>query len=350
MMGEIPKSVRQIGRARGSRRIYIEDYVWTFSRQMARQAGEAEAAGVLLGKTVIKKGERYLFISGMVEIEDFMLRTSEEFSQEMWTSIYSGIKENFTNLEILGWFYTKAEIPLACTERMEQVHQQNFKGNDKLLFLYEDGEGEDAFFAMQSGKMERQPGYYIYYEKNPEMQEYMVTHKKHSRIDDHLEEKALGDMRGILEKKQQEKEEKQERGARGLMVGLAALAILCGWLALRNQDALTKVENQMTTLRQSLSEQTQKPSQTTVETLSANVATITPAAMTATPAAISPSPTPIKIVKEYDIYQVKKGDTLSSIAGKYYSDINLAEKIRRYNGLKKDSVILVGQKLKLPLN
>lgn len=315
MMGEIPKSVRQIGRARGSRRIYIEDYVWTFSRQMARQAGEAEAAGVLLGKTVIKKGERYLFISGMVEIEDFMLRTSEEFSQEMWTSIYSGIK-----------------------------------GNDKLLFLYEDGEGEDAFFAMQSGKMERQPGYYIYYEKNPEMQEYMVTHKKHSRIDDHLEEKALGDMRGILEKKQQEKEEKQERGARGLMVGLAALAILCGWLALRNQDALTKVENQMTTLRQSLSEQTQKPSQTTVETLSANVATITPAAMTATPAAISPSPTPIKIVKEYDIYQVKKGDTLSSIAGKYYSDINLAEKIRRYNGLKKDSVILVGQKLKLPLN
>ncbi len=315
MMGEIPKSVRQIGRARGSRRIYIEDYVWTFSRQMARQAGEAEAAGVLLGKTVIKKGERYLFISGMVEIEDFMLRTSEEFSQEMWTSIYSGIKEN-----------------------------------DKLLFLYEDGEGEDAFFAMQSGKMERQPGYYIYYEKNPEMQEYMVTHKKHSRIDDHLEEKALGDMRGILEKKQQEKEEKQERGARGLMVGLAALAILCGWLALRNQDALTKVENQMTTLRQSLSEQTQKPSQTTVETLSANVATITPAAMTATPAAISPSPTPIKIVKEYDIYQVKKGDTLSSIAGKYYSDINLAEKIRRYNGLKKDSVILVGQKLKLPLN
>ena len=168
---------------------------------------------------------------------------------------------------------------------------------------------------MQSGKMERQPGYYIYYEKNPEMQEYMVTHKKHSRIDDHLEEKALGDMRGILEKKQQEKEEKQERGARGLMVGLAALAILCGWLALRNQDALTKVENQ-----------------------------------TATPAAISPSPTPIKIVKEYDIYQVKKGDTLSSIAGKYYSDINLAEKIRRYNGLKKDSVILVGQKLKLPLN
>ena len=94
--------------------------------------------------------------------------------------------------------------------------------------------------------------------------------------------------------------------------------------------------------------------ETTVETLAGNVSTATPPAVTVSPAAVTTPPgavaTPIVIAKKYDVYVVKKGDTLSKIAGQYYSDVTKAEKIRKYNKLKKEEVILAGQKLKLPLN
>ena len=39
------------------------------------------------------------------------------------------------------------------------------------------------------------------------MQEYMISHKKPSKIDERLNERAVGSMREILEHKQEEKEE-----------------------------------------------------------------------------------------------------------------------------------------------
>lgn len=354
---EIPKSVRQIGQIKGNRRVYIEDYVWTFARQIAKQAGEKEVAGVLLGKISARKGEKYFFVSGMVEIKDFRYRENDTFTEEMWTGLYTDIKEHFTDLEIVGWFYTKAEMPPVCTEQIRGIHGKNFAGNDKLLYLYEVGEDEDSVYLSLAGTLEKQSGYYIYYEKNPEMQDYMISHKKPSKIDEQLNERALGNMRGILEHKQEEKEIKQERRSYGLAAALVLLAILCGYMALKNQNTLAKVEGQMAALKETmgLAETKEGDGQkTTVETLAGNVATITPPAVTVTPAAVEAPPeavsSPVVIAKKYDIYIVKEGDTLSKIAGQYYSDVTKAEKIRKYNKLKKEEVILVGQKLKLPLN
>ncbi len=43
-----------------------------------------------------------------------------------------------------------------------------------MLMLMEPAEKEEAFFFFENGLMVRQRGYYIYYEKNPLMQEYMI--------------------------------------------------------------------------------------------------------------------------------------------------------------------------------
>ena len=356
---EIPKSVRQIGPVNGNRRIYIEDYVWTFGRQIAKQAGEKEVAGVLLGKISARKGEKYFFVSGMVEIKDFRYREEGKFTEEMWAALYTEIKEHFTDLEILGWFYAKAEMPPVCTEQLRGIHGKNFAGNDKLLYLYEAGEDEDALYLSSAGTLEKQGGYYIYYEKNPEMQEYMISHKKPSKIDERLNERAVGSMREILEHKQEEKEEKQERRSYGLAAALVLLLFLCGYMALKNQNTLAKVEGQMLALKETMGltegdDKEKGKQETTVETLAGNVMAATPPAVTVSPAAVTTPPeavaTPIVIAKKYDVYVVKKGDTLSKIAGQYYSDVTKAEKIRKYNKMKKEEVILVGQKLKLPLN
>lgn len=51
---------------------------------------------------------------------------------------------------------------------------------------------------------------------------------------------------------------------------------------------------------------------------------------------------------EYDVYIVKDGDTLSSISFKYYGDPNKYDVIIKYNKMKNENSLYVGQELKIP--
>ena len=41
----------------------------------------------------------------------------------------------------------------------------HFAGNQKILFVMEPVEKEEAFFVYDNGRLKRQSGFYIYYEK-----------------------------------------------------------------------------------------------------------------------------------------------------------------------------------------
>lgn len=56
---------------------------------------------------------------------------------------------------------------------IKRVHLDNFAGNDKVCFLSDRTEKEDGFYAYEQGNLEKQPGYYIYYEKNEKMKKYV---------------------------------------------------------------------------------------------------------------------------------------------------------------------------------
>ena len=108
-----PKSVRQIGEIPGRGRIYMEDYACTyieqyaaFVKRLAEQSQGMEKAAVLLGTSLICDGEKIYQISGVVEIHNFAGRSGPKFTDEDWDYIYSEMKENFTDLEIVGWFYS----------------------------------------------------------------------------------------------------------------------------------------------------------------------------------------------------------------------------------------------------
>ena len=49
---------------------------------------------------------------------------------------------------------------------IKKIHLDNFAGNDKVCFLSDRTENEDGFFVYENGNLNRQSGYYIYYEKN----------------------------------------------------------------------------------------------------------------------------------------------------------------------------------------
>lgn len=380
MAFELPKSLRQIGQITGSRRVYMEDYVWTYSRQLAKCSKGEERAGVLLGNIYHRKSEKYFLISGMVEIPGFSACESEEFSEELWQKIFSSIKESFTGLQILGWFYTKSDEEAVCSQKLRGIHGKNFPGNDKLMYLYDPEEDEEGLFVNMAGTLEQMTGYYIYYEKNPEMQDYMVKHKPAGigRVDSILGQQAQG-LLSVLPKKDSSKKEDLEEhehhsGNRYSVAVLLALVLGLGYMAVKFPSSVNEIGDKVVSTFSSRDEDIAvSGSETVVETLAGQVEPVNvqavsgddveivpqaeetsenPEATPATKAAITATPevTPIVIGKNYEDYVVKEGDTLLQIAGAYYNDSSKAEDIRQYNHLGKEQAIIVGQKLKLPLN
>ena len=102
---KMPKNIRQVGKINTFRKVYVEDYVMTFIRQLAGENYSTCSVAVLLGQ-YIKNDEpgRCIFISGAVEVEDIDIANNMPFTNDHWTAIYENIKKYFVDTEILGWF------------------------------------------------------------------------------------------------------------------------------------------------------------------------------------------------------------------------------------------------------
>lgn len=295
-----PKSVRQIGDIPGKGRIYMEDYVIRFARQLASQGRGEERAAVLLGNYYMYNGDKIYQISGIVEISNFAGRSGPELSGQVWDRIYSEIKENFTDLEIVGWFYSCRGFSLEQASKLLQIHKANFQHRDKVLYIYEETGKEDSFFLYRSGQFERQKGYYIYYEKNPEMLRYMEKENdRHVHIVEQEDDRVVRNIRGIMEEKEKfrsYKKKKENRMSYGIAGMVALIAVLIGMVTLRNQTSLDQVKKQLNTL-QTMNQGGQPGNQdrTVIETERANLTSqpsetpVLSATPSVSPAAVSPT-------------------------------------------------------------
>ena len=79
---------------------------------------------------------------------------------------YEDSKKYFPEQEIVGWFAGFPGFNMEITEEIRKTHLDHFAGNDKVLFLMEPGEMEEAFYVYENNQLVRVPGHFIYYEKN----------------------------------------------------------------------------------------------------------------------------------------------------------------------------------------
>ena len=210
----LPKNIRQIGLIREDYKIYMEDYVYTFLVRLARaeEAGKTKTrVAVLTGETKWQGGTTYLFIKGAVMAEGMEAALDHiDFSTEIWQKIHEEQKKYFEAQEIVGWFYSQPQLSIEISEVLTKVHLKHF-GGEKVLMLLEPQEREDAFFRYENNTMTRLGGYYLYYEKNPYMQSYMLDKNKvlQPDIGEQYEDKAVKDFRKIITDKNGEKKERE---------------------------------------------------------------------------------------------------------------------------------------------
>jgi LysM repeat protein len=213
--------LRQVGNPPSARRIYIEDYVVTYLNYIARPGNTSVRGAVLVGEKKTTDQGDAIFISGAVDAQNIEFDMNEcSFTEEIWSGIYEDIKDNFPELSVVGWFLSRMGFSTAINERIEKLHMDNFPGSDKVLYVTDSLESEDAFYMYDKGNLVKQKGYYIYYAKNEAMQNYIIG----KRGDEETEEK--NDVRrkdSELLKSYREKNRKlQEEKENNIGIGYAA--------------------------------------------------------------------------------------------------------------------------------
>lgn len=399
----MPRNVRQIGLANGDYRIYIEDYVYTFLCSLAedeKPEGQGSVA-VLTGEIQWTADMTCIFIKGAIAADGMEAAAEHiDFSEKLWQKLQEDKDQYFPEQEIVGWFFAQPQIAIEITELFVKVHLRHF-GGEKILMLMDPGEREDAFFRYDGGMMAKLSGYYIYYEKNSQMQTYMIerSQKEGGEASEEVEDRAVRNFRKIIDSKNPEErgEEKTSVFSYAATVCLALAVLVAGVGFYRNQQEKTEVPEDYRAASASVVQitpavtepvrsvsvspkavQTQKPVQTqkTVQTQEAVRGTPVPTETTQKREKISITPEPRRSKKQSvseatqkkdnkteekkteetsvaagnpgETYVIRPGDTLYQISLNRYGTVAAMEQICALNGISANEIIYPGQVIVLP--
>lgn len=224
---QLPKNIRQIGNVQGSVRIYMEDYVYTYLHGSGR-ASWTYRGSIFVGTRCQENGQKYLFVSGLVHIpEDCFHEGVPTFSDLMWGSVYQEIKCFYDQVEILGWGMDVAGASAKLTGNLEQIHRRAFPGQEKFAFLMDSLEKEEAFYIYEKNMLRRRDGYYVYYEKNPQMQEYMMQGRAEEEVEPEIDpqQAVVVNCRKLSAKKKKKGGKFVYAACLGLLAAVAAMGV-----------------------------------------------------------------------------------------------------------------------------
>jgi len=175
----LPNNRKQIGQPQQAEpEVFIEDYAFSFAKGLSERDYTGCVVGVLVGEHIEGGQGEKLLVRGVLEARDVLRHDAVCFTEDNWAGIYRDIREYFPGQQIVGWFLGGPGFLLEDEERQKKIQTDNFGGGDKILLKMDSIEKEQKVVFYQDGELKELPGYYIYYEKNTEMQSYMAETNK----------------------------------------------------------------------------------------------------------------------------------------------------------------------------
>lgn len=385
-----PKNIKQIGDVSSDKKIYIEDYAFTYINSIAYNSPQEEQAGVLLGELAKEGNERCVFVKGVIKAA--LGDTSDTgiyFNENIWNKIYSDTEKYFPDLSVVGWFAVMPEVTDERMVRLKKLHLDNFAGNMKTLYLVDTVEKEEHFYLYENGTLKRQKGYVCFYERNYEMQEYMLERSEKKSCEDASDDRVIRNIRNVIREKEELKEQRKSGSFMyGVSAFLVVVIIVIGINLINNYEKMKRLNQSVDNLMNQLEgnerggqdeddngvhdseasgdisvdgnaikvnrlsgdvyplEENSTSDKTERETVSDNNAA------SETTQAISESETDASVssvkTDSYSMYTVKQGDTLMGICKRYYGTTTKYQEVMQYNGLDDRDMLYIGQQIKLP--
>lgn len=361
-----PKNIKQIGEVSSDKKIYIEDYAFTYINSIAYNNPSDSQAGVLLGENQTDGDEKCVFIKGIIKAK---LGTEVEekgvyFNESVWNGIYSDVEKYFPDLSVVGWF---AAIPEVTPERMmklKKIHLDNFAGTMKTFYLIDTVEKEENFYLYENGELKKQKGYVCFYERNYEMQEYMLERRERKSSEDGPD-KVMKSIRNIIREKEELHEQKKNaRFMYGVSTFMVIVILVIGINLMNNYQKMKKFDKSISSLMVQMSGNdtaTQEevvpvnkleggvyPTEAETTSQTAGTGAVSTENVTVTAAQPVEEPTVAATVNEVKTYTVKAGDTIMGICKKYYGDTSKCNEVIAYNNIKDENFLYIGQQIKLP--
>lgn len=385
-----PKNIKQIGDVSSDKKIYIEDYAFTYINSIAYNSPQEEQAGVLLGELAKEGNERCVFVKGVIKAA--LGDTSDTgiyFNENIWNKIYSDTEKYFPDLSVVGWFAVMPEVTDERMARLKKLHLDNFAGNMKTLYLVDTVEKEEHFYLYENGTLKRQKGYVCFYERNYEMQEYMLERSEKKSCEDASDDRVIRNIRNVIREKEELKEQRKSGSFMyGVSAFLVVVIIVIGINLMNNYEKMRRLNQSVDNLMNQLEgnerggqdgddngvhdseasgdisvdgnaikvnrlsgdvyplEENSTSYKTERETETDNKAA------SETTQAISESETDASVssvkTDSYSMYTVKQGDTLMGICKRYYGTTTKYQEVMQYNGLDDSDMLYIGQQIKLP--
>lgn len=252
----IPRNVKQIGEPAPERKIYVEDYVITYINRIFEGSREQEKVLLLFGGEAVSGGYNYIYVRGACEVK--AQKKTENGNYFDGADFQKAMEEGgvyFRQLPLIGWALIRQGQPLNLEERMRNTWEA-YMSRIPLFLLGDLSEKEEIFYWKYDGRVKEQPGYYIFYEKNRAMQEYLIKQKGDGKQTEKKEETDLliENLRGKLtERKVQEKSRQNFLlyAASGFLL-IVVLAI--GVTLLNNNKKIAAIQTSVDSLLENLAE------------------------------------------------------------------------------------------------
>ena len=381
-----PSNIKQIGNIDEKIKIYIEDYAYTYLQQYATAGNYNERLAFLIGKNINDGDKNVILISGAVcskytQHSDGILN----ITNDTWNYVYEQIQRYFNGLEVVGLMQSQPGYGTYLNEKYVSQFRNNFNKLYQTFLLCDPIENLNVFHVFDSMREKLNPikGYFIYYQKNEAMNEYMIENKEAKQIISEEETQKEEPPEITIRKRQFERIKKSNNDQRKIVNMLASLSavlfLICfimGTGLVQNEERISKLESQLQTLNI-----TYKKNNFEEKTASVFSAQETPNIIKQNESDKNNSPlpslnldndiledekeekddkelqTPQNIDETEQVenkkqipktYTVQSGDSLSGISKKIFGDSSMVNKIMELNDMDNPDTIYIGKVLKLP--
>lgn len=175
---KLPKNIRQVGTIDRKSRIYMEDYVVTYLKQIANAIHGDFGAAALYGNVTHIDGTKYVFVSGAVFSESN--DSIEDGPYESMLLYFKEIAEEyFDTLQPVGVAVIHKESVRIPAKWHKKINLCGLLGRGEVFVdILKDSKSEEYAFVHEDG-IEIKDGHFIYYDKNEAMQNFLVEWHEH---------------------------------------------------------------------------------------------------------------------------------------------------------------------------
>ncbi len=387
-----PTNIKQIGDVDNNLRIYIEDYVYSYLLQYAESGGNDERIAALVGRCMLIDGQTVLFIHGAIqgkyaETEKGILT----FSGKCQEYIDNQIDKYFKGLEVVGWLQTQPNYGNFLSASYAQYHINNFKKPYQVMLVTDPVEKINSFFIWNEAKTDiiEASGFFIYYEKNKSMHNYILDNKivkfnnsepmetKEVPISEFIKEEKTEERPRVSNKNRtksrvfdQPIEKVNIKNYYPQIAGLLfVITLFMGANIMNSNVKISKLEGDVSNIRTAyndlatyINSQNAQPvfaQSDSTEKTEVVIEPVTPEPVTTTVtepvtntyetnSAVNSSSTVEPTTTTTQTYTIQKGDSLISICRDLYGTDEMLDELMELNGITDPDKIYYGMVIKLP--